>query len=185
MTTAEVVRKRGITEADAAEIRALEEVCNQADGIRVKLNWGLVNNRDPEKVCDLCCYRDGQLIGYVPLDGFGDAYEITGVVRPDCRRQGVFKSLYEAAREEALKQKAKRTSAGELSGLESGNGVVKALGLTYKFSEYRMEADAATLPVLPVSQLHLQDAGEADMEELSQLLGINFGVSAGTLSNRS
>jgi ribosomal protein S18 acetylase RimI-like enzyme len=172
------VAKRELSDTDKAEIRALEDVCNQVDGIRVKLNWGLMNSRDPKKISDFCCYRDGELIGYMPLDGFGDEYEITGIVRPDCRQQGVFKTLYDAAREEAQKQDAKQLLLVNYRASKSGNAVVKALGLAYKFSEYRMEADADTLPVLPVSELRLQDAvGNADMTELSRLLGVNFGAS--------
>ena len=167
-----------MTDTDKAAIRALEEACNHTDGIRVKLNWGLVNSRDSEQANDFCCYRDDQLIGYVPLDGFGDKYEITGVVRPDCRRQGVFNALYHAAREEAQKRQAKELLLVNYRASVSGNGAVKALGLAYKSSEYRMEADASALPALPHSELRLEDMDASNAAELSRLLGINFEPSA-------
>ena len=169
--------KSGITESDAAAIRALEALCNETDGIRVKLNWEMMNHRDPKQASDFCCYRDGQLIGYAPLDGFGDEYEITGLVHPDCRRQGVFRTLYETAREEARRQNARQLLLVNYRASETGSSVVSALRLTYKSSEYRMEADADALPTLPPVQLHLQDVGPGEVVELSRLIGLTFGAS--------
>jgi GNAT superfamily N-acetyltransferase len=166
--------KRVLDDSDLDQIRQLVEVCNRADDLSVKFNWEMMSHRDPAHVNDFCYYHDGHLVGYMPLDAFGDEFEITGLVQPSHRRQGIFRRLFEAARQEARHRQAKQLLLVNYRASASGTAMVKRLGLAYHFSEYRMEADAATIPPLPVSQIGLEEVTEANVGELSRLLAINF-----------
>lgn len=171
-----LIKKHALTEADLAQIRVLAEVCNRTDGINLKLNWSLMQNRDPAQGGDFCYYDSRQLVGYVPLDGFGDQYEITGMVLPAYRRQGIFQRLFDAARQEARNRYTRTLLLVNYRASQSGNAVVKRLELPYSFSEYHMEVDAAHLPSLPPSQIQLVDVTSDNVADLSRLLALNFGA---------
>ncbi|MFN8513928.1 MAG: hypothetical protein U0841_15360 [Chloroflexia bacterium] len=65
---------------DLAAIRALEDLCNQADATNLKLNWDLMQMRSPEVVSDFCAYDDDALIG-CHRRRWGQL-ELTGAVAP-------------------------------------------------------------------------------------------------------
>jgi ribosomal protein S18 acetylase RimI-like enzyme len=169
------MKLHGLTEADFAQIRRLAKICQQHDDVHVKLNWGLMSYRDPAMVSDFGYYSHDQLVGYVPLDGFGEKFEITGIVQPEFRRRGIFSQLMNEARAEAKRRGAEQLLLVNYKHSESGNATVKALALPYQVSEYRMVADSMSMPTLPESQLQLIDVTENDLDELSRLLSIAFG----------
>ena len=151
--TTELVTKRRLEEEDVAHIRALEDTCNHAEGIRIKFNWSMMNTRDAGYQSDFCCYQEGQLIGYAPLDRFGSGFEVTAAVLPAFRRQGIFRLLFEAARQEAKRCQASELLLVSYPASPAGTAALAHLDVTYKNSEYHMEAQSATLPTLPVSQI--------------------------------
>ena len=165
-----------MTESDFTQIRELETICNQAEKIAVKLNWGLMKMREPGKTSDFCHYAQGKLVGYMPVDGFGDQFEITAIVHPNYRRQGIFKQLFAAAKEEAIRRNAARLLLVNYRNSVSGNALVAALGLPYHNSEYHMETDRTMLSALPASQVNLLDVTAANVADLSQSLAATFGA---------
>lgn len=165
-----------LTDADFAQIRDLESICNQTEKINVKLNWSLMKLREPDKPSDFCFYEQGQLVGYMPLDGFGDQFEITAIVHPAHRRQGIFKQLFAAARQEAIRRNAARLLVVNYRNSQSGNTTVRALGLPYYNSEYHMESSAADLTSLPASQIELIEVTAENVADLSRSLGSSFGA---------
>jgi ribosomal protein S18 acetylase RimI-like enzyme len=170
-----LIKLPGLTETDFAQIRQLAEFCQKYDHVTVKLNWELMKYRDPAVVSDFCYYSNDQLVGYVPLDGFGESFEITGIVHPDFRRQGIFRQLMSAARDEAKRREARQLLLVNYKHSESGTALAKALALPYRFSEYHMIADLTSIPPLPKSQLQLVEVTIDDLQELSRLLSIAFG----------
>ncbi|MFN8445440.1 MAG: GNAT family N-acetyltransferase [Caldilineaceae bacterium] len=165
-----------LTDSDFAQIRDLESICNQSEKINVKLNWGLMKMREPDKPSDFCFYEQGQLVGYMPLDGFGDQFEITAIVHPAYRRQGIFKQLFAAAHQEAMRRNAARLLLVNYRNSQSGNATVRALGLPYYNSEYHMETSAAELTSLPASQIQLVEVTAENVRDLSSSLGSSFGA---------
>jgi ribosomal protein S18 acetylase RimI-like enzyme len=163
-----------LEEDDVAQIRHLEDVCNRAEGIRIKFNWGMMRERDGAYISDFCYYREGQLVGYAPLDGFGGPFEVTAAVLPAYRRQGIFHTLFEAARKEAANCKARELLLVSYPASQAGTAAVERLGVTYRFSEYRMEAEATTIPPLPTGRLALEKVDAANVVALSRLLSLSF-----------
>lgn len=171
-----LISQSDLSNTDFAQIRELETICNRAEGINVKLNWDMMKMREPGKVSDFCFYDQGQLVGYMPLDGFGDQFEITCIVHPDYRRRGIFKSLFAAARDEVRQRQAARLLLVNYRNSQSGNAAVKALGVPYYNSEYHMEVSASALPALPASQINLVEVNAVNVADLSRSLANTFGA---------
>ena len=177
MNSTGLVMKRGLDADDVAQIKHLEEVCNRAEGIGIKFNWGMMQERDGAYVSDFCYYRDGQLVGYAPLDSFGGPFEVTAAVLPAYRRQGIFRALFEAARQEAQHCKATELLLVSYPASAIGKAAVESLGLPYRFSEYRMEAEATSIPPLSANRIGLEAVSAANVGELSRLLALSFASS--------
>lgn len=175
-----LVAKCGLEEDDLVQVRALEEACLQADGVRVKFNWEMMQRRTPGTLTDFCYYQEGRLVGYIPLDDFGGAFEMTAAVLPAYRRQGIFSRLFRAACEEAQRREADTLLLVGYRASESGNATVRHLDVPYKFSEYHMAANADVMPPLPSIQIELvpvmADNSDNSVAELSRLLAVSFGA---------
>ncbi|MCW3099277.1 MAG: family N-acetyltransferase [Chthonomonadaceae bacterium] len=170
-----LVGKSVLDEADAIQIKAMQETCNRAENIRIKFNWSMMRERDGSYSSDFCFYENGQLVGYAPLDGFGTSFEVTAAVLPEYRNRGIFRNLYAAALKEARRCQAKELLLVSYPGSADGSAVVRHLGLPYKSSEYRMEATVETIPPLPESRLGLEPVDAINVAALSHLLTISFG----------
>ena len=83
------------------EISHLIDICNTHDGLRMRIGLEMLRERSEGEINDFLYYVDGQLVGYLEADSWGKKEkELTGMVRPDFRRQGIFTALFTAAREE-------------------------------------------------------------------------------------
>src|SRR5689334_18779757 len=103
----ELVEKHTLSAQDIDEIKALAASCEVWDGFEVKLNWEMMSSRNPSEVCDFCYYQNGQLVGYVSVDGFGSEYELSGLVLPAYRTQGIFRQLVTRAISQLVKRPVK------------------------------------------------------------------------------
>lgn len=173
-----LIKRRRLTESEQEEIRVLQETCNQAEGLRIKFNWSLMRERLGIYESDFCYYEDGKLVGYAPLDGFGGPFEVTAAVLPTYRRRGTFHALFTAAIAEARRCQATELLLVSYPASPDGSAVVRHLGLPYKSSEYRMEAQSDTIPPLTESALRLEPVDSSNVGMLSRLLAISFGDSA-------
>lgn len=174
MNETRLIAKRRLNDEEFAQIKCLEETCNREEGISVKFNWGMMRERRADYRSDFCCYCDGQLVGYAPLDHFGGSYEVTAAVLPAYRRRGVLRLLWEAARREAERCHATELLLVCYPASPSGMAAVRRLDITYRSSEYHMKAQSAEMPPLPASALQLEDVTAANVAELSRLLASSF-----------
>jgi ribosomal protein S18 acetylase RimI-like enzyme len=105
----------------------------------------------------------------------GPEAEICGIVHPHFRRQGIGRTMLAAAREEYRRR-------GERSLLLvceetscSGRAFVEAVGVQYRFSEYRMQLDPSAIGSHPrPGPVQLSPAGAQDAELLSRLTAASF-----------
>jgi ribosomal protein S18 acetylase RimI-like enzyme len=86
---------------DASALQAvadLERRVGAADGGRLKLEWGHLRSRPGDRVEDLLWWDGDRLVGFLGLYAFSaPAVELTGMVDPDARRQGIATALLDAA----------------------------------------------------------------------------------------
>jgi ribosomal protein S18 acetylase RimI-like enzyme len=170
-------KSHGLNQAQLEQIRQLERVCNEFEGLTMKLNWNTLNSRPTNQVNDFLYYANGVLIGYLALYGFNPyEAEISAMTHPRYRRRGVFRHLLVAAGRE-LKQRqvpnflfiCEQTS---LSGKQS----IEALGAMYEFSEYKMDLRTALQPVRLPEGLQLRPAQAEDITVLARMDELCFGV---------
>lgn len=164
----------GLSGQDLAQAQELAAEVLRVDGVALKIDWEFAAAGNTPLAGSFCCRAGEQFAGYALLEGSGKAFEVTAAVAPAFRRQGIFKALLHAAVEEA-----RRRGATELLGVSyrlsvSGAAAVQALGLPYVSSEYSMEADAASLPVLQNGLVTLETVTVADAAALAQMLTTTF-----------
>lgn len=169
----------GLSQARLTDIRQLETICNQFEGLTMKFNWSTLQDRPPDQGNDFLLYAAGQLIGYLALYGFNyREAEISAMTHPDYRRRGIFKQLLAAAETE-LKQRGVSEMLFICEQISSaGAACLQAIAATYEFSEYKMRWQEPFTSSAGLSELQLRPAQQEDMIELTRLDEICFGVSA-------
>ncbi|GAB4449882.1 MAG: GNAT family N-acetyltransferase [Anaerolineae bacterium] len=180
MTTDELVPARGLAAAQLEQIAELAEACNRAEGLAMKLNWGRLRHRPADELNDFLYYADGQLAGYLALYIFHSREaEVSAMVAPAARRQGIFTRLLTQARREVWRRGipsllfiCERKSAG-------GQAAMRAAGAAYEFTEYRMDMPPQTAPPpIPASPVKLVPAGLNDIPTLAAMDETCFNVPA-------
>ncbi len=132
-----------LTPAEFAEVQALKQVCDAADGLDLKLGWG----GDQSEVAKVFLARAGdQLVGYCSLDGDGAVAELCGMVAPAWRRRGIGMRLLEAARASFRSSGGEHLYAICEEASTAGRAFIGALPAMRMFSEHRMELRADVSP---------------------------------------
>ena len=73
--------RQTLTEGEIAEIRVLADACLQRDELDLRLLWEVLQSRSGETANDFLHYVDGELVGFLTIDGVGDEdAEATGMV---------------------------------------------------------------------------------------------------------
>lgn len=173
-----LVLKYGLNTTELDEIIDLMKLCNQHDGILLKLNVDMLKNRQTDEMNDILYYENGRLIGFLGLYGFNSIeIEVSGMVHPDYRRRGVFQQLIKAASEEAIHRGIPKLLLICEHRSETGKLYIDSIGGTYSFSEYRMEykKGQSIQPQSPRLEL-VRVRDEADQEAVVKLYNVGFGV---------
>lgn len=170
------VAKQQPDESDLSAIRELESVCNEYEHLKLKLNWGTITERKPDETNDFFCYdAKGSMVGYLAIYCFGKPEaEISGMVNPAFRRQGIFSGLLELAMAECRARHVKsllficeRSSA-------SGTAFINSIGTVYDHSEHRMKLPENALPAETGGIIKLRKATSADSKMMTKLDVICF-----------
>jgi ribosomal protein S18 acetylase RimI-like enzyme len=170
----QVVPQTRLSAAEIAALEALEQICNVHEGLHIKLNWEMIRRRSGAEPSDFCVFHEGTLIGYAPLDGFGNQYEVTVLVHPAYRRRGIGRALLAAAETEAGRRGGRLLLVCERAS-SSGQAFVAASGAALLFSEYHMLwTQGSSLPE-DSGQVHLRLATPDDTELLVRLQIESFG----------
>jgi ribosomal protein S18 acetylase RimI-like enzyme len=174
----------GLHEKELNEIKELSLLCNEADGIRLKLNWDMLRERRPEQNNDFLYYKNGVLAGFLGMYSFNsNEVEISGMVHPDYRRLGIFQELTEAAMKACRRRSIPKLILICSRSSVSGRAFLDALGSTYSFSEYRMEmvehlagAQVSAPKQALAGDIRLRKAKRSDIERLVQLNMLGFSM---------
>jgi ribosomal protein S18 acetylase RimI-like enzyme len=160
----------------AADITELEQQCSRADSIQLSSDLEHLVKKDGDHA--LLCYREDQLIGLLSwfASGSGEA-QINGMVHPDYRREGVFRSLVERAGQDIAPLGIHKLSYKIPGGSETGLGAASALGARFSRSEYAMSYDPLTALQPVPEDLHLLPATPADWEFMISCSSQAFGES--------
>ena len=158
-----------------ASIRQLADLCNEHDQIILKLNWDTLQDQKSNSILGFLYYVGEQLVGFLGLYQFQSSEaEVSGMVHPEYRRQGIFGQLVRAAQGECLRRKTGRFIFICERRSESGREYAKSIGANYSFSEYWMQLgekkDEDPSNSLPSAlKLELRQADPSDIELLTRL----------------
>ncbi|MCR1287137.1 GNAT family N-acetyltransferase [Shouchella clausii] len=128
-------------------IQSLQEKVEQADGIKLKLNWDLLEGeRSLNGTEDYFYYNEkGELLGYLAVYFFGNKMECCGMVDPAARRRGIGRMLLDQAASD-WQGKTKQFLLNSPTDSESGIAFMKAVGGEYAFTEKQLVCREVPIP---------------------------------------
>lgn len=183
--------KQGIDREDYTLINRLQEECVREDSIALKLelDYRLMTAEESgdcvslQRINEFMFFDEQRLVGYLGISEFGgpgSPLEVTGMVHPEYRRQGIFTRLYEMAIAEW-----KRRNSGCMLLLcdrasVSGQKYIAKIGAVYKQSEYEMylRQDHGDPQHELLSGLSFRKSTNADAREIARQNAIYFGDDA-------
>lgn len=181
--------KSNLDQKDYELIHMLEIQCAQNDQVTLKLELDYklsdAQNRTADTVIsdinEFMYFNGEELIGYMGICSFGgitQPLEITGMVHPKYRRQGIFSKLMELVIEECRRRDAEGILALCDKKSISGQGFLKKISAVYKFSEFEMylnHKSYETVEKQRPSGITFRKAVNADASEITRQNMIYFG----------
>ncbi|HEY6408361.1 MAG TPA: GNAT family N-acetyltransferase [Ktedonobacteraceae bacterium] len=165
-----LVKKQGLTHTELAEIKLLAEICNMHEGLNLKLNWSILEEREQDQTNDFLYYEDGALVGFLPLFSFSSTeVEISGMVHPEYRRRGIFTALYGEARAQCQRRGFSKILLIVESASPAGQAFTHSLGASYDHSEYAMVLEEPRMPARLEERLHFRSAAPDDLPLLAHI----------------
>lgn len=176
-----------IDEEEYRETNELREICTQQEKIDIKVELeyklSLAKGRKDNgsmKADEFSYHSDGNLVGYLGIFHMGrHTAELTGMVHPDYRRQGIFTRLYILALEECRRRKFEKILLVCDHDSASGLGFIGSTGAVYSVSEYQMTKHGLD-ETGDTGGLVLRRAVNSDVEEIARQNSIYFGFDSGT-----
>ncbi|MBL0388975.1 GNAT family N-acetyltransferase [Tumebacillus sp. ITR2] len=171
-----LVAKQTLSQQELTEIRELVELCNEFEGIQLKMNWDNLETRKGNQTDDFLYYEDGRLIGYFALFAFQSTEaEMIAAVHPDARRKGIFRHLLDAALQQMRQRNIPKLLFVVDSKSASATAVAKHLGATYAHSEYRMELETVQAQPKRHPNLSVRRGAVEDANFISDVTADAFG----------
>ncbi|CAN7364885.1 GNAT family N-acetyltransferase [Rossellomorea sp. LjRoot5] len=163
-----------LTSKQLQDIKDLQNVCENFEEINLKLNWEMLKKRKHDQD-DFLLYNEDRLIGFLGIYGFGDSYEICGMIHPDFRRQHLFQELFHRALQ-SLKPRTVNKLLLNIPGTStSGKGFISYTDAVYDFTEYEMKWNKKEL-VIDSDSVGIKTADELDIETIIDLDETCFGI---------
>jgi ribosomal protein S18 acetylase RimI-like enzyme len=171
-----LVKKGVLTEAVIAEIAQLVALCNEHDGLRVRIPLEALRERSGYEIDDFLYYEQGELVGYLYVDSWGKKEkEVTGVVAPTFRRQGIARQLFEAA---CVEYKARGVECIIVvceQSSHSGHAFAKAVKAHHDFAEHEMILENFNERNQTDPQFQMHPATLGDKEALVSIMATDMG----------
>ena len=171
-----LVKKQTLTEAEANAIEQLITLCNNYEGLHMRLDVGAMQQRPGNETNDFLYYQDGILVGYLFAEDWGSGErELAGMVHPDFRRRGIFSSLLAAAKEECQQRSVQKLILVCEHFSKSGLAFVNAIGVCYKYSEHEMVLGTFRERRKYSKSLHIRQANSSDLDAIVSILATDSG----------
>ena len=159
------------------QLKQLEiESCNNGEiSLKLELDYKLRSRQQETENNEFLYYEGNQIVGYLGILSFGNTAEITGMVHPAFRRNGIFTELLEAASKEMESRKYSQILLLTDEKSISGRGFINSHGGLYINSEYEMTF--TDNPLLNLPKLTLKPAGPSDFDDIRHIDEKCFGES--------
>ncbi len=173
------VRAHGLRQTRLDAIRDLEELCGEGGRVHIMLNWAMLERRDASESNDLFYFENGFLAGYLGLFGYSKnapELEASGMVAPDFRRRGIFRTLLGAAEREAGRRGAEKLVLAADCGEPSGAAFACSCGYAPERTELMMRCESDGWEPAGEYALMFRKASLRDAKELAYLDMLCFGL---------
>jgi ribosomal protein S18 acetylase RimI-like enzyme len=175
----------GLTEPALTEIAKLEQRVVEADGGRLKLEWGVLRSRDADQQRDLLWWDGDRLMGFLGLYSFGAGQvELAGMVDPQARRRGIGAALLTRGTELCRELELGRALLIVPRQSEAGQALARSVGATLDHSEYALALEDEPTPGEDVHELRLRAATVADLLDMTRLMTTAFAWEPPDLQDR-
>jgi len=172
-----LIARQGLTLEEVDEIAALAELCNQHEGLNMRLNLQVLRRRPVDEINDFLYYEHGSLIGYLALFCFNNVEaEISGMVHPEFRRRGIFTRLSQEAEAECQRRGVSQMLFIVEHASQAGQQFVQKIGAELHHSEYKMDLATPVLISAESSELSIRAARDEDGPILNKLTQEGFEV---------
>ncbi|WP_201716244.1 GNAT family N-acetyltransferase [Rossellomorea arthrocnemi] len=156
-----------LTTKQLQDIKELQKICENHERINLKLNWDMLKKRQNDQD-DFLLYRKNILVGFLGLYGFGDSFELCGMIHPDFRRHHLFQELFQQALQSIQSRPVNKLLLNVPGSSVSGKGFISWTKASYDFTEYEMKWNKINL-VLSSDPVSLRTAGEQDIKTIIDL----------------
>jgi len=174
-----------LSEKQQNKIQKLADICHQHDGLPVKLYWNILRDRRTYEYNDFFIHYEDEFVGYLGIFHFKEEeVEITAMVHPDFRLQGIFQFLAMEAFFELQKRQIPNSLFAVHHGAEPAVFALEAMGATYGCSEYSMELEKHVPMPDNLQEVKLTHSGIDDIELLVELDNLSFGTPKEVTFNR-
>ncbi len=155
---------------NSKDLVRLARICEKEDGKTIKIYWEALASESPSP-CNLLCYRNGDIIGYLSAFLFDDyEAEISAMTHPRHRGRGVFHSLFKSAQNYMVRFGVGHFITAVPEHSPETRACLKHLGGQHAFNEFQMLASNPPL-VIPANttSLTLRRAKKSEAKSLALL----------------
>ena len=157
-----------------AAIAELERRVIEADGGRLKLEWGTLRRRSGDRVEDLMWWEGERLLGFLGIYGFESSPELAGMVSPEARRRGIGTALLDAALPLCRERSDRRPLLIVPRPSVAGKRLALSRGGVLDHSEHALVLSADPITGSREPAITLRPATAADLPLVSRLLERGF-----------
>lgn len=168
-------RAAGLSSRALLAIADLERRVLEADGGRLKLEWGALHRRSGDSVEDLLWWEEDRLLGFLGLYGYGSTLELAGMVAPDARRRGIATALLDAAVPLYPARECRQVLLIVPRPSVAGRRLAELRGGVLEHSEHALTLAGAPTGGQRDPALGLRVASSADVPFLARVLEAGFG----------
>jgi ribosomal protein S18 acetylase RimI-like enzyme len=170
-----VERAAGLTSQALEAIAELERRVIEADGGRLKLEWGTLRSRSGDRVEDLLWWEGDRLLGFLGRYGFGSEPELAGMVSPDARHRGIGGALLDDAVQLCRERGDRRALLIVPRPSVAGKRLAVSRGGVLDHSEHSLVLTGAPTTGSQEQPVTLRQATMDDLSLVSRLLERGFG----------
>ena len=180
----QIIKTTMLNKQDLRNIRNLIQQCRQVDGYAARAYWNILKQRQLPEYDDFICMQDGKLIAYLALYLFKeDEAEISALVHPKFRRQGLFRSLLNDALRDLNRRNISSCKLIIHKDAELPRQLMKPLKTEFDHTEIEMRLKhKIKLDNLP--DIELVPADEKDLRLLAEIDSLCFNTNVDTMMMR-
>jgi ribosomal protein S18 acetylase RimI-like enzyme len=165
----------GLSAPALRAIADLEREVVDADGGRLKLEWGRLRGRSGDRVEDLLWWEGDRLLGFLGFYGFAGSLELAGMVAPSARGRGIGTALLDAAMAVCRTQGQHRALLIVPRTSDAGRRLATKRGGVLDHSEHAMVLSGDPAGDTRRSGVSLRAATQADVPLITRALDEGFG----------